>query len=440
MSKLKDKLERRPKSGASGKPTSEMTSSTGGTKSRDLIEQLRKRMEKVARKHAPVRGAKSFISSEQPPTRQDPAGEVVDTENGTVLLIKRSYPPSYRHGRYFSCDFIRTGAGLTDLCGDFDPGDLDPRGALFLDTETTGLSGGTGTLPFLVGVGWLERDGRFQVEQLFCRDPSEERAQLELLAARLAGACFLVTFNGRAFDMPLINTRFILQRMKNPGYDLKHLDLLLVARRVFKRRLESCSLGSLESAVLGLERVGDISGHAIPGVYAAYVRGGPSHRIDAVLEHNALDLVGLAALGAALEEMYEDPSRVEHAADHLGLARAAFAAGKEDKAEEHLSRAGESGGGKESREAYLMATKAALKRGEPDRAKSLLQKALLRKNDDAFLHLALAKHLEHRDKSYEEALLHARQTSEAEGRDATARRVARLERRRARNLEKRRKK
>lgn len=433
---MKEKLERRRKKpGDDGAAADSKIDRAGEPRSKDLIEQLKRRMEKVAQRHSPLPTPRPFVPPERPPKRRDPDGEVVDTEFGPVLMIKRSYPPSYRHGRYFSSDFLQTGVGLAALAGDSDLGGMNPCGALFLDTETTGLSGGTGTLPFLIGVGWLDEDGRFQLEQYFCREPGEERAQLMLLAQRLKRASFLVTFNGRAFDMPLVNTRFVLQRMKNPAWNLKHLDLLIAARRVFKRRLESCSLGNLESAVLGIERIGDIPGRDIPGVYAAYVRGEPADQIDSILEHNALDIVGLAALGAAIEQMWADPKSVAHAADSLGLAKAALAAGKEEAAAEHLARAGESAEGKEVRDAYLMAAKAAGKREEHDRAKSLLMEALSKNNDDAFLHLALAKHLEHKDKNFEEALVHARLTFEAEGRDASARRAARLESRIARVLE-----
>ncbi len=368
--------------------------------------------------------------------RRELAGEVADTEQGPVLLRGKRYPPSYRHGRFPAADFQKAGAGLAALAEDQRFAELDPCGALFLDTETTGLAGGTGTLPFLVGVGRLNRNGGFEVEQYFCREPAEERAQIGLLAARLARAEYLVTFNGKAFDVPLLNTRFVLQRMKNPGYDLPHLDLLFVARRVFKRRLESCSLGSLESAVLGFEREGDIPGHAIPAAYTAYLRGGPTEPMEAVLEHNALDLVGLAALGGALEEMYRDPSAVEHAADHLGLARAALAAGERAAADDHLHRAGASASDEHSRDAFALAARTAARRGELERSKALWYKALERTPDEPAVHLALAKHLEHRDKDFAAAIEHARRTVEIEGEDGSAHRVARLERRLAKQRQK----
>jgi hypothetical protein len=307
--------------------------------------------------------------------------------------------------------------------------DMDLSRALFLDTETTGLAGGTGTLPFLVGVGWLEKSGVFKVEQLFCREPGEEGAGLSLLARRFEWASCLVTFNGRSFDIPLLNTRFILHRMKNTGYALPHLDLLPVARRVFKKRLDSCRLANLEAAILGFERIGDIPGSAIPGVYASFLRGGPVEPIEAVLEHNALDLVGLAALGAVLEEMYGHPRQVEYGADSIGLAKAALLAGERESADEHLTHAAFSAPKKERTEAYLMAAREATKLGTLQKAKTLLTNALERDSKNARIHLALAKYLEHRDKNFSKALEHARFTGDAEGEAKSLHRIARLRRR-----------
>ncbi len=425
MSRIKSKLQRRQKKGEGGLNDPSLASGP----SSDLLHQLRRRMEKVQKAHRPKK------SPNRPPPTQIQRdslalkGEVVETGEGEVLFFKKIFKPSYRHGNYVAADFLGAGAGLRVLAKDDSLAGFSPSEALFLDTETTGLSGGTGTLPFLIGVGQLQDDGCFLVEQFFCREPAEERAQLHLLSERLNQASALVTFNGRAFDMPLVNTRFILQRMKNPGYALPHLDLLHIARRVFKRRLKRCSLGALESAILGFERVGDIPGHAIPAAYASFLKGGPVEPMEHVLEHNALDLVGLAALGAVLEAMYNDPVKVAHAADHLGLAKAALNAGEQTTAISHLNRASKATEKVDSVEAYLLAVRSFSKQGEFDRAKAMLEKALEQWPDDATLHLTLAKHLEHRDKDFETALEHARFTGPAESETRSAHRIARLERR-----------
>jgi tetratricopeptide (TPR) repeat protein len=367
------------------------------------------------------------------PIRRALPGEVVETGSGPVLVRRKTFPAHQLHGREPVAAFLETGPGLAALGRDVRLRNLAPAGALFLDTETTGLAGGTGTLAFLVGVGSLDAAGEFGLEQYLCREPAEEPAQLELLAERLASATHLITFNGRAFDMPLLNTRFVLARKRNPGANLPHLDLLHVARRIFGRRLSDRSLSSLETAILGFEREGDIPGHQIPGVYAEFLRGGPAEPISAVLEHNALDLLALAALGAVLERMYADPSAVDHAADHLGLATAALAAGEKGAADQHLAQAWDAADGDERRIALHMGARAAARDGARERARDLWLEILEDDPDDPHAHLALAKHYEHRDKDFDRALRHARQAVEVEGEEGTAHRIARIERKKGRS-------
>jgi uncharacterized protein len=328
MSRLKDKLARR------NRGRDDATISNGPSSQDDIaeersavIEELRRKLEAAGDRRPQHRPTAAKKRGDELP------GEEIVTDAGTVLLRCRRFGRNYHHGLRPAARFLDCGAKLAELAGRPNLETLDPRGALFIDTETTGLAGGTGTLAFLVGVGGFKEDGAFVTDQFFCRGPSEEPTQLAALAERLAEASAIVSFNGLAFDMPLLNTRYVLQRMRNPAALLPHLDLLHVARKVFKRRLERVNLTRLEAAVLGFERVGDIPGSAIPGAYRAYLRGGPLEPMEAVLEHNALDLVGLAALAAVLEEMYTDPETVEHALDHLGLARAALGAGDRDGAE-----------------------------------------------------------------------------------------------------------
>lgn len=431
MSRLKSKLERRRQQReASDSPDRSPTSDPPSSgPSPQLLAQLKRRMAKALSTDQPTSVDERHTDESDGTTRTFPLGETVETAEGPVLVNRKSYPPSYRFGQASVAGFLSCGPGLVALSGDPKLTAFAPVGALFLDTETTGLAGGTGTLPFLIGVGWLSTDGRFEVEQLFCRDPSEERAQLELLTRRLGEASSLVTFNGRAFDIPLINTRFVLNRMRNPGYNLPHLDLLAIARRVFRRRLKNCRLGHLESAILGYQRLGDIPGSAIPAAYASFLRGGPVAPIEAVLDHNALDLVSLAALGSVLEQMYQNPQAVEHAADQLGLARAAAAAGEHDKATSHLTRASTSLEAEHSAAALLILAKNAQREKNFEQAKSLLCQALDHCPDDPQIHLRLAIHLEHREKDYAAALIHAARTAPIEGAGGQQKRIDRLNRR-----------
>lgn len=428
MSRLKAKLERKRSRDR------ELCSAEGATEKREVspvVAQLQKKIDRLAFGR---RGNERPRETGAHPRAMLP-GDVKDTEFGPVLTNTKIYPASYRHGRFLASDFLQVEAGLVALGNDSKLDGFNPKAALFVDTETTGLSGGTGTLPFLVGLGWFEKDGRFVVEQYFSRDPSEEQAGLALFSEKMKAFQFLVSFNGKAFDVPLLNTRFVLHRMRNPGYKMPHLDLLHVARKIFKRRLASCRLGNLESQVLGFEREGDIPGHAIPSAYGSFLRGGPIEPMEAVMEHNALDLVGLAALGGVLEKMYRTPETVEHAVDHLGLARAALLAGEGSAAEKHLLRARDFGSDSLSSEAYCMAAKSASRKDDHGRARDMWLKALEHMPDSGFAHLALAKHLEHRDKDFMGAMDHARKAAAQEGEDQSRKRVMRLERKIQRKLE-----
>jgi uncharacterized protein YprB with RNaseH-like and TPR domain len=192
--------------------------------------------------------------------------------------------------------------------GDFSTADLHPLnlflgGAalpessrlMFLDTETTGLAGGTGTYAFLIGLGAVE-GSQFVVRQYFLRDYPEEKAILAALAEALENYEGLVTFNGKTFDIPLLETRYAMARMESPFARLLHLDLLHPARRLWKLRLQSCALGHLETEVLGIHRQGDVDGSEIPGIYFDYLHTGDAHGLQPVFYHNALDIISLAAL------------------------------------------------------------------------------------------------------------------------------------------------
>jgi hypothetical protein len=190
---------------------------------------------------------------------------------------------------------------------------LDPERTAFVDTETTGLSLGTGTYTFLIGVGSYEPPaddepaGAFVVRQFFMRSPAEEPAQLHLVEEAFDHSSGFVTFNGRAFDLPLIVNRFVLARMPVRFAGAPHLDLLPASRRVWRARHQSCSLGNLERQVLGLERTQeDVPGWMIPDIYRDYYRTGTATELLAhVFYHNLQDIVSMALLGARLADLFE---------------------------------------------------------------------------------------------------------------------------------------
>jgi uncharacterized protein len=170
---------------------------------------------------------------------------------------------------------------------------------VFLDTETTGLAGGTGTCAFLIGIG-APQGAQFAVRQFFLRDYPEEKAMLGALSEALEPYKALVTFNGKTFDVPLLETRYALARMKSPLDRLLHLDLLHPARGLWKLRLESCKLTHLEANLLGIRREGDVDSSEIPAIYFNYLRTGNACGLQPVFYHNALDVITLAALAVEL--------------------------------------------------------------------------------------------------------------------------------------------
>ena len=211
-----------------------------------------------------------------------------------------------------------------DIAGDFaadaaaDPA-TDPTKWLFLDIETTGLAGGTGTYAFLVGLAWWDGGG-IAVEQLFMRDHAEEHAVLLEIASRVRERPVLVTFNGKSFDWPLLDTRFRMTRAIDPPEIAAHLDMLHPARQLWRVKLGTARLAELEERVLGAETLGwsrsaDIDSSRIPEFYFHYLRGGPAEPLAGVFRHNRWDLRGLAALAGRIFRSLADPESIEPGTD-----------------------------------------------------------------------------------------------------------------------------
>jgi hypothetical protein len=247
-------------------------------------------------------------------------GALEETPEGPLLVVRREYPLSHRHGRLALGDAARAMAPVFHVIARDGEAPTDAGRLLFLDTETTGLAGGTGTYAFLVGTGWVEGD-RFVVAQYFMRDLDEEPALLAAVAPLLERASGLVTFNGSGFDVPLLETRFVLARRRWPPVP-GHLDLLRPARRVWASRLDDCRLPTLEREVLGLEREGDVPGALIPSLYFDFLRFRRTAPLARVFEHNRHDVLSLATLLGWFARVLEgDPDVALDPADLAGLGR-----------------------------------------------------------------------------------------------------------------------
>jgi uncharacterized protein YprB with RNaseH-like and TPR domain len=397
--------------------------------------------EPLAEDPAPVdAAARAIVGDLRPPSRgtfvRALPGEARDTPHGVVHAITRHCEPHHAHGRVRVADALGADpALLAELALDASLADRDVRRMLFVDTETTGLSGGTGTLPFLIGLAWFE-DESLRVEQLLLPRPGAEAPMLREVAERIAASSMIVSYNGKSFDWPLLRTRFVMNRVPAPTLP-PHLDLLHCARRVFRRRLDGMRLQQLEREVLGFHREDDIDGAEIPAAYLRWLREGDSSSVAAVVEHNASDLVALAAVLADLVARLSAVRVEDDPRDHLSLAVIARRAADPERATAFARAAAEGGGGAETTAAALELLAAlARERGDDAEAVALLVRAAERAGagsyEAAALHLAIAKLLEHRLGDPVAALAHARLGSSAEDPSASARRLERLERRIAR--------
>ncbi len=285
-----------------------------------------------------------------------------------------------------------------------------PQEWLFLDTETTGLAGGTGTYAFLVGLVQVAR-GRIELDQFFMRDFGEESSMLADVAARLAGRPLLITFNGKAFDWPLLETRFRMQRMRLEEAPAMHLDLLHPSRHLWRAQLGSASLADLERGVLGIRRVGDVPGERIPRIYFDYLRSGSAEPMVEVFRHNENDLVGLVGLTAnILRLLAGDSERKPSPLESYGLSRLFHLAGWREAAREHYEKAVAAELPREFKCAAQRALAWLYKRDRNyDRANRLWEELL--QPDEDFFHAAeeLAIFYEHRARDCDKAATIVRQ-------------------------------
>jgi hypothetical protein len=268
-----------------------------------------------------------------------------------------------------------------------------------------------------VGLAWFGESGALEIEQILLRSPADEGALLDRIHERVAAADALVTYNGKTFDLPLLDARSVMtRRPKLPRRP--HLDLLHVARRVHRARLGTCRLVHLESEVLGFERGPDIDGGEIPARYAHFLRTGDEGALAAVVEHNAWDVASMAALVG----LYGEPFDLLHPVDLVGMARTFERARALDIAERTANHALERGAGPE-----VLRVRGSIARARGDRAQALSDfEAFAAEVDDAAVRLDLAKLYEHFVKEPLRALRLVEQGT-GESPEATEKRRSRLQ-------------
>ena len=242
------------------------------------VVELKKRLDAlVARQRADLREGRPRGGDRALP------GDAIDTPYGDVHVVEQHLDPAHCHGRAPVAAALRassTTLGQLTFGDDRDP--ISAAGALFVDTETTGLSQGAGTLPFLIGLAWFDGES-LTLRQLLLQRPGDEAPMLQMVRERICKSSCIVTYNGKSFDWPLLRNRFVMNRVPVPELP-PHIDLLHSARCVYKGRLERVRLVNVEDRVLGFLRVDDVEGHEIPELYWSYVRGGSPGALEPVIE------------------------------------------------------------------------------------------------------------------------------------------------------------
>lgn len=260
-------------------------------------------------------------------------GRELTTPHGPCFSVKWEYDLDCHHGSFQLQRILNlSGKEVYTLTFDHSVSEFDLKRTAFVDVETSSLSGGVGTFAFMAGVAYLEND-TLCVEQYLMRDFIEEPSLLYLFGKRLKDFSYLVTYNGKCYDAPILSARYLLNRLKSPLESLPHVDLLFPARRLWKRRFGDCSLAHLEFAVLDFQRTEDVPSHLIPQIYFDYLRDNNPEALVPVFNHNRDDLVSLVALTAtACDLVREDrPRFLYHPLDLLSLGRHYYRARDYDK-------------------------------------------------------------------------------------------------------------
>jgi uncharacterized protein len=347
------------------------------------------------------------ISRKRVPIDQALPGTWHPTTDGPCFFVERRYPVSHLRGPVALGAVLDTRTSVLWDAGRA-PGmrELDARHLLFLDTETTGLSGGTGTYVFLVGVAFFSPEGdEVVVRQYFMTDISAERCLLHALNDLFSGFAAVITFNGKSFDWPLLETRYIYSRLRCVLQDPLHLDMLGPSRRLWKNQLPSCSLETIEAHVLGVQRGFDVPSWRIPSLYFQYLRAGHIGHVLPVFDHNEHDLLTLMAITGHVGRILDRPDEIDlQAAELFGLAKLYEDLGKYAESLRTYERGLALDPSPELRAVALQRLSLLYKHlQQRDEAVAIWSSLASEDTHLMFPYLELAKHYEHRAKDYEAA-------------------------------------
>lgn len=333
-------------------------------------------------------------------------GESVTVGGGQFYLVREDFPLDTPHGGTVLGDTLAAiPEHIAFSACDAELDGFDPAAAVFLDTETSGLAGGTGTVAFLVGLGYFTGEV-FRLEQCFMRDYDDEEAMLRYLEELFPRFQTVVSYNGKSFDLPLLRTRFVANRLRFRLEHAMHFDLLHACRRFWKLRLQDCSLPNIERNILGVQRHGDVPSEEIPQKWFDYLHTRDARPLSRVFYHHRMDILSLVSLTALLSQCLamSEGNGFGHAQDRLSLLRLHFRQKRYTEALAHAQHLLETeDAGVIRRECLEMAAFAAKRIRDWERMEQAWTLLLQEFPSDLVARLELAKHHEHRTRNLPEA-------------------------------------
>lgn len=359
------------------------------------------------------------LKREKIPTQSIPQTEtdydIIPEEISESFIITRefTYPLNVGYGKIKLSDWDSINSHQLGILFGNDSSEVaDPFRLVFFDTETTGLAGGTGTIPFMLGFGYFD-ETVFRVKNFILNDLGKEDEFLEEIDRFITEKDFtgVVTYNGKSFDFPLMESRYILQRRRFPLLSLPHLDFLFTARTLWRYTFDSRKLGVLGEKLLGLSREDDIDGSQIPPIYFHYLRSRSFHALNKVIEHNALDLLGLAGLIVLAVKYQDNIDIMQDEGEILGMARLFEKAGDISKAGELYETIKQSAVRTQILENAVKGLAAIKKKKKLFQEASELLEMVIHSTDHKTVK-ELSVHFEHREKNYSRALGYVRRALE----------------------------
>lgn len=333
-------------------------------------------------------------------------GTFIETAHGPCFVMTHRYSLGVKHGTFPIELFDLDHPHALELMGKNTAlREMSLQNALFFDTETTGLSSGTGTHIFLAGFGYFTDDA-YEVKQFFLRDYDEEQAFLSAINNFLESYQTIISYNGKSYDWPMMQTRYVSNKMTCPMSQPPHLDLLHTSRRIWKRRLQDCSLQNIESRILGFARKDDIPGALIPQMYFSYLQDQNPEPLRQVFQHNVWDIVSLAILLQRLYAIYTDPwKHLSNNEDLLSLARALDNQKEWDACIPLYKRSMDQSNNRgEWYEAAMQLSMCCKRIGDWEQAIQLWNKMIQEKASQLEPYIELAKYYEHVQRQYDQAM------------------------------------